>query len=57
MMLKYYLMTNPLAALKMLPIGLNLFLHRRMPLMPKKVEGKEDLSKVIQKFREVRSSQ
>jgi heterodisulfide reductase subunit C len=56
MMLKYYLTTNPLAALKMLPVGLKLFLHRRMPLMPKRVAGRDDLSKVIQKFREVRSS-
>ena len=56
MMFKYYLTTNPLAALKMLPVGLKLFLHKRMPLMPKRVEAREDLSKVIQKFREVRSS-
>ena len=54
MMLRYYLMTNPLAALKLLPVGLKLFLHRRMPLMPKRVESREDLSKVIQKFREIR---
>ena len=53
MMLRYYLTTNPLAALKMLPVGLKLFLHRRMPLMPKKVEGKGDLAKITQKFREV----
>ena len=63
MMLKYYwsiksyLLTNPLATLRMLPLGLKLFLHKRMPLMPKKVKGREDLSKVIQRFREVRASQ
>jgi len=57
MMLKYYLTTNPLAALKIWKVGLQLFLHRRMPLMPKKVKGKEDLSRIIQKFREVRASQ
>ncbi len=56
MMLRYYLTTNPLAALKMLPVGLRLFLRRRMPLLPRKVKGKEDLSRVIQKFREVRGS-
>ena len=54
MMLWYYLMTNPLAAIKMLPVGLKLLLHRRMPLLPRKAEGREDLSRVIQKFREVR---
>ena len=57
MMLKFYLTTNPLAALKMLKVGLQLFLHKRMPLIPKKVKGKEDLSRIIQKFREVRASQ
>jgi len=56
MMLKYYLTTNPLAALKMLPVGLKLFLHKRMPIMPRKVAAKEDLSKIIQKFQELRSS-
>jgi len=56
MMFMFYLRTNPLAALKMLPVGLNLLLHKRMPLMPKRVEGKEDLVRIIQKFREVRSS-
>ena len=56
MMLNYYLTTNPLAALKMTTVGLKLFLHKRMPLLPKKTKGKEDLSRIIQKFREVRSS-
>ena len=56
MMFRYYLTTNPLAALKMLPVGLKLFLHKRMPLIPKKVKGKEDLSRIIQKFKEVRSN-
>jgi len=54
MMLRYYLTTNPLAALKILPVGLKLFRHRRMPLMPKKAKGRDDLSRVIQKFKEVR---
>ena len=54
MMFRYYLTTNPLAALKMLPVGLQLFSHKRMPLLPRKVKGKDDLSKITQKFREVR---
>jgi len=63
MMLRYYLsvwpylLANPLAALKMLPLSLKLFLHRRMPLLPEKVKGKQDLSRIIQRFKEVRSSQ
>ena len=54
--IKFYLLTNPLATLKMLPLSLRLFLHRRMPLLPKKVKGREDLAKIIQKFAEVRGS-
>ena len=54
--IKSYLLTNPLATLKMLPLSLKLFLHKRMPLLPKKVKGKEELSQIIQKFREIRGS-
>jgi len=57
MMFRYYLATNPLAALKMLPVGLKLFLRKRMPLIPKRVKGKEDLSKLIKKLGEIRGSQ
>ena len=53
MMFRYYLTTNPLAALKVLPVGLKLFLHKRLPLPPKRVKGREDLSKIIQKFKEI----
>ena len=56
-MFRYYLTTNPLAALKMLSVGLKLFLHKRLPLIPKRVKGKQDLSKLIQKFGEIRGSQ
>ncbi len=54
MMFKYYLATNPFAALKMLPVGWQLISHQRMPLMPRKAKGKDELLKIIQKFREVR---
>jgi len=57
MMFMFYLRTNLLAAIKLLPVGLKLFLHRRMPLVPKRVEGKTDLSRIIQKFREIRDTQ
>ena len=56
MMLRFYLLTNPLAALKMLLVGLRLFLHRRLSLIPKKVKGRDDLPKIIQRFKEVRGS-
>ena len=53
-MLRYYLRTNPLAALKLTSVGIKLFLHKRMPLLPGKTGGKEELSKIMKKFREVR---
>ena len=54
MMLRYYLRTNPLVALKIAMVGLQLFLHRRLSLMPKKVKGKKDLARIIKRFAEVR---
>ena len=56
MMLKYYLLTNPLAALKMWQLGLQLFRHKRMPLKPVRIKGKGDLNKILRKFREVRGA-
>jgi hypothetical protein len=49
-MFKYYLQTNPLAALKMLPTALKLLVHRRLPLTPKRVKGKADLRIIIDKL-------
>ncbi len=57
MMLRFYLLINPLVALKALPLGLKLFLHKRLPLMPMKVKGRDDLYKITQKLREVRGNQ
>ena len=54
MMLRYYLSTNPLSALKMAMVGWQLFLHRRIPLMPTRIKGRGDLTKIIGKFREIR---
>lgn len=54
MMFRYYLATNPLAALKLASVGLQLFSHKRMPLLPRKVKGRDDLSKIIRKIRQIR---
>lgn len=54
LMVKYYLSTNPLAALKVAPVGLQMFLHHRLPLMAKKVKNRGDLPAIIKKFKEVR---
>ncbi len=46
---RFYMRTNPLAALKMLPVGLALFSHGRMPLRPKKIEGRRALRAILDK--------
>jgi heterodisulfide reductase subunit C len=62
MMVKYYLsilpelVSHPLATIRMAPLGLKLFSHKRLPLKATKIKGRQDLSRIIQKFREVRSS-
>jgi heterodisulfide reductase subunit C len=55
MMLKYYLRTNPLAALKMWQVGLQLFLHKRMPLKPARVKDTGELARVLKKYKEIGS--
>jgi quinone-modifying oxidoreductase subunit QmoC len=53
-MLHYYLSTNPLVAMKMLPVALKMFSHGRMPLKPETSKGKEDLARITAKFREAK---
>jgi len=54
-MLKYFLSTNPLAALKVLPVGLKLFGHGRLSFMPRRIKGRHDLSRMLKKFNELRA--
>jgi heterodisulfide reductase subunit C len=60
MMVRYYLsiipelVAHPLATIGMLPLGLKLFSHRRLPLMPVRIKGRGELDRIIRKFREVR---
>jgi len=60
MMVKFYLsilpklITHPVATVKMAPLGLKLFNHKRLPLMPTRIKGREDLSRITRKFKEVR---
>jgi len=51
MMLKYYLKTNPLAALKMTSVGLKLLTHGRMSLKPKKIKGVKQIKTIVNKAR------
>ncbi|MDD4859090.1 MAG: 4Fe-4S dicluster domain-containing protein [Dehalococcoidales bacterium] len=55
LMLKYYMSTNPFAALKVAPVGLQMFLRKRLPLMPTRVKNQGDIPAIIKKFKEVRS--
>ncbi len=49
MMLKFFLRTNPFAALKMAPVGLGLFLHKRLPLKPSRIKGIGELKAILDK--------
>jgi heterodisulfide reductase subunit C len=53
-MLRYYMVTNPLVSLKMIPVAAKLLLHKRMPLKPESFKGKADLAKITRKFHEIR---
>ena len=44
---RFFLRTNPLAALKMAPVGLKLLLHGRLPLRAEKIEGTDQLRAII----------
>jgi heterodisulfide reductase subunit C len=47
LMLRFYLRTNPFAAIKMLPMALKLLLHGRMPLRARRIKGTEQLKVII----------
>jgi heterodisulfide reductase subunit C len=62
MMLKYYLsiipelIAHPVATIKMAPLGWKLFSHKRLPWKSTKIRGRQDLSRIIRKFAEVRGN-
>ena len=47
MMLKLFTRTNPFSALKMAPVGLGLFLHKRLPLKPNRIKGVGELKAIL----------
>ena len=47
LMMKFYLRTSPFAALKMLPVGLKLLSHGRMPLKARKIKGTGQLKAIM----------
>lgn len=48
-MRRFYLTTNPLGALKMLPLGLKMLSHGRLPLRAKRAEGADQLKAIVRK--------
>jgi heterodisulfide reductase subunit C len=48
---RFFLRTNPLAALKMAPVGLKLLLHGRLPLRAEKIEGTDQLKAIVEQAR------
>jgi heterodisulfide reductase subunit C len=52
MMIKLFMRTNPFSALKLAPVGLGLFLHKRLPLKPpSRIKGMEGLKAILDKAR------
>ena len=50
---RFFLRTNPLAALKMAPVGLKLLLHGRLPLRAEKIEGTDQLRAMIEEAQKI----
>jgi heterodisulfide reductase subunit C len=44
---RFFLRTNPLAALRIAPVGLKLLLHGRLPLRAEKIEGTDQLRAIV----------
>jgi len=53
MMIKLFLKTNPFSALKLAPVGMGLFFHKRLPLKPSRIKGMSDLKAILNKAREL----
>jgi heterodisulfide reductase subunit C len=53
MMIKLFLKTNPFSALKLAPVGLGLFFHKRLPLKPSRIKGMGELKAILNKAREL----
>jgi len=51
MMIKLFMRTNPFSALKLAPVGLGLFLHKRLPLKPSRIKGISGLKAILDKAR------
>ncbi len=50
---RFFLRTNPLTALKMIPVGLRLLLHGRLPLTGEKIKGTDQLKAIVEESRAI----
>lgn len=48
LMLRYYMRTNRLGLLKVAPLGMKLFLQGRMRIIPERIEGRDELRKMLE---------
>lgn len=55
-MLKLLLKTNPLALLKLAPIGIKLLLHRRLPLKPSRIRARDELKAILDKAKTLKGA-
>lgn len=56
-MVKLFLKTNPFSALKLAPVGIGLFFHKRLPLSPEKIKDMNGLKAILKKARELGGAQ
>ncbi len=53
MLALYYTRVNPLSAIPLAPVGIGLFTHHRLPLMPHQIKGKAQLQAIMRKAEEL----
>jgi heterodisulfide reductase subunit C len=56
MMVRFYLKTSLLTAMRLLPLALSLLRHGRMSLKPHRAKGREELKQILKKFAEFRGA-
>jgi heterodisulfide reductase subunit C len=50
LVLRYHLKTNPLNLLKMAPVGLTMFLKRKLRLLPEPAEGRAEITHMFERL-------
>ena len=48
-MMQFYLKTNPFAALQMLPVAMQLMIHRRVGIKPTKIKGVKQIKAILER--------